>query len=245
MNNKYDEIWDKIRSIESDEADFILACGTGDTKIKICDYFLENDVLRDYYIDEKGISLMCEKYKYTREPMYALIRSELLGAKIFLAEEGLFDDIDFGDDEIYYQYLRNKIECNGLSALFYNEEISYKDIAIAIGINANAVRMKVIGDKKRIKEALKEAGLADKGNCFKLYLYVFEGIYKDIEDIPYKYLKMVDDFIKSDSFVANRCIRNYNYSDENMNIYKRKCLELRKKVVDAIKQGNKRKKVSR
>lgn len=245
MKNYYDEVWDKIRSIETDEVDFILACGVDGVRNKICDWFLQSDILNDYYIENKSISFICKKYGYSKDSMPAIFREKLLTIKILLAEDGYFDDIDFGDDEIYYNYLRYKIEKNGVTFLYHNEDVSYNDLAIAMGVSARSVRSKINDDKKCIRQYLKEAGLNDKSNCFKLYLYVFEGIYKSIEDVPYKYLKMVDEFIKGDLVVANRCLRNYNYSSEGMKTYEEKCLSFKKEIINVIKNDNKSKKMRR
>ena len=238
----YFAVWNEIRLIEADEMDFVLANGNGNVKTQICEYFLENEILNDYYILHKDIDYMCNKYGYTKESMYSLIRIELYGVKVVLAEEGIFEDVDFGENQNYYDYIRLKIGKNGIMSLFYNDEISYSDLAKAIGVSAVTIRRTINNYKNEFKNILKDLNLCCTKECLKLYIYVFDGKYKCFEDIPFKYLELANDFIKNDDFLYNVCMRNYKYSGENQQKYEQIRLDMRQKFRKIIEDDCKIKK---
>lgn len=178
--DKIEQIWDKIRIIESENLEFYIANAYNETRDKICQFFIDNPLLNDYYIKKLSNDELIKKYNVTTIQRILNMKQIILShLKVALAEDGIFDDIEYKNNAIYYTYILKRIKKYGITYVNIVDEVSKKDIATALGCFEISVNKKIKSDCSILKNRLESLNIKVNKNLIYLYLDIYPTICKD------------------------------------------------------------------
>lgn len=218
---EYERVWGKIRLIQDERLEFIIANGVEEIRYRICELFKNSELLNDRYIRRKTVEQIAKENDCTMDIIYRGIYREIGYVKIVLAEKGILENIIFGNESNYYNYIRNKICKNGVSDVVANEGVLCKDIAKALGVEVSSVNKKIEMDRKVIKETLENLNIKATKKSVDLYIRVFNGICKEDCKVAVQDLLYLDKLIKENEFLnemfyskrKNKQISNEQFED--------------------------------
>ena len=174
MEINYNEIWNKIRDTEIEEMDFFIRNGVDKRKKDICDYFYNNYVLKSFFIDKMKVTEISKALNYKGiNSSHKLIIKEVMFYKMELAEEGVFDDLEDCQNANYYKYIRERIKKHGITSVYVYDGINTSDISKAIGVEPVFIKEKIIKDRKKVGEYIKDLGLKRTRLSTDLYIKIF------------------------------------------------------------------------
>lgn len=229
---KYNKVWNKIRSSHINENDAILFAGYGKGKYKICDYFLNNEYLNLHYIQEISAKDIAEKKGISEADVLLNIATEINVLKVRLAEKGIIDEISLKEDTIYYTYIRKRIAQKSVLYVHLIDEISCKDIGRALNVGCTGVRRVLKEDKESAKILLKNNKIKNTDVSVALYTKVFGEYYKTLKDVPVEYLNVLDTKIKANALVEGFIYKKFKYCDGTT----KECLDLIDDIELSMKQ---------
>lgn len=216
---EYEQLWDKIRSIENDFADVIIANSYGDLRKKICDSFMNMHYLNLHYIQGKSSMEIALEKNIPQREVCRLIKRELSIIKVMMAENNIFEEKNFKNNSVYFEYLRKRISDKGVAFVHVNDEVPVSHIAFAIGVKSDAVHHTITENRRIIRGLLAHKGITPTKKCVDIYIKVFGGYYDSYDQIPDNYLEKLNTLIKSIPFLNKYVYKYLEHSEEE----KEKC----------------------